>query len=221
MVEAADDAERLDELVVCSGFDASEMGLEFGECHFDGVQVWRIGWQEQEPALLPFQQVCGFEAFVGGQVVEDDDGPGFECRGKLGFDVGVERGSVHGTFDDPGCDQVGAGQSRDEGLGLPFAEWRCAEQAFTLRTSAAQPGHIGLHAGFVNEHKAMRFGAQTGLASRKPVVPDAALLSAPAFLRDQAFFYMTVRPGPAPGGSTTDRPSRHGSLPERRTARAA
>jgi hypothetical protein len=38
MVEAADVAERLDELVVCSGFDASDMGLEFGECHFDRFQ---------------------------------------------------------------------------------------------------------------------------------------------------------------------------------------
>ena len=66
----------------------------------------------------------------------------------------------------------------------------------------------------------MRFGAQTGLASREPVVPDAALLSAPAFLRDQAFLYDT--PAWTSARWIDDRStSRKGSLPERPTARAA
>ena len=65
----------MDQGVAGSGLDPSEVGFEFGECHFDRVQVGRAGGQIQEPALLPFQQCGGFEAFVGGQVVQKFGGP--------------------------------------------------------------------------------------------------------------------------------------------------
>ena len=131
------------------------MGLEFGECHFDRVQVWRIGGQEQEPALLPFQQVRGLEALVGGQIVEDDDGAGLKDGGKPGFDAGGEGGAIHRGLDHPRGDQCATGQTRDEGLGLPFPERRDAEQAVAPNATPAQAGHVGLLCDFINEHKAI------------------------------------------------------------------
>lgn len=132
-------------MVEGSGFDPSEVGFEFGERHLYRVEIGGVGGQEQEPASGCFQGFGRFGAFVGGQVVENDHGSGFKGRGELGLDVGVEGAAVHGTFDDPGCDEVGAGQAGDEGLGLPFAERGGAEQSLAHRTAAPQARHVGLY----------------------------------------------------------------------------
>ena len=119
-----------------------------------------------------------------------------------------------------GGDQVVAGQPGDKGLGLPAPERGQAEQALTYRTAPAQPGHVRLHGGFVNEHKAMRLLCHARLAVGQPVMPRLSQVRPLAFLRDQAFFYMTIRPGPTPGGSWTIRPAAHAFRPMHRTTRA-
>lgn len=53
--------------------DAPEMGFELGECHLDRVAIRAIGGQEQKPAPGLFQTLCSPCAFVGGQIIEDND----------------------------------------------------------------------------------------------------------------------------------------------------
>ena len=50
--EITDFADGLDELVEGSGTDASEVGLELGEGHPDGVEVGTAGGQEQKPTAM-------------------------------------------------------------------------------------------------------------------------------------------------------------------------
>lgn len=44
---AAGIADGLEELIEGSGTDALEVCLEFGECHFDGVEVWGASWERR------------------------------------------------------------------------------------------------------------------------------------------------------------------------------
>ena len=157
---------------------------------------------------MGFQDFGGLGAFVGCKIVQDYDGAGFQGGCELGFDIGVKGGAVHRAPDHPGRDQIGAGQARDEGLGLPFAEWGSSKQAFAHRTAAPQPRHIGFHRSFVNEHKAMRGLSHARLTARCPVKPGLPQICAPTLLRDQAFFYMTAQPGPGRDGSRKAGPSR-------------
>ena len=99
------------------------MSFEFGEGHFDRIEIGAVGRQKQEPAATLAQCFGGALALVCGQVVEDHDGSGIKRRGQLRLDVGVEGGTVHSPFDHPRRDQGVLRQSSDEGLRAPFAEF--------------------------------------------------------------------------------------------------
>ena len=141
---------------------------------FSDARVWGAGWKVTEPASAAFQDIHRPLAFAGCQVVENDDGAGAERRDErrdeLGLDAGVEGGAVDGSFDDPGCHQIGAGQTGDEGLGLglAFSAGRGAEQAVAGRAAAPQSRHVGLYRGFadadlrfIKEHRAVRGSASS------------------------------------------------------------
>ena len=66
------------------------MGLEFGEGHFDRVEVRAVRRQEQEPSSTLLKERLGFCAFVAGEVVQDHNVARMQCWGELGLDVGVE-----------------------------------------------------------------------------------------------------------------------------------
>ena len=56
--QIADVPEGLKQRVKGSGSDTSQMGLEFREGHFDGVEIGAVGGQEQEPATALSQGLC-------------------------------------------------------------------------------------------------------------------------------------------------------------------
>jgi len=73
------------------------MGLEFGEGHFDRVQMGAVGRQEQEPGASRLEAVLCSVAFVAAEVIRDDNVGPIEGGRKLGLDIEVERGSGHGA----------------------------------------------------------------------------------------------------------------------------
>ena len=77
--------------------------LSFGNA-ISGIEIGTVWRQEREPTTVSFQGLCCARAFVGGQVIEDDNGAGFEFGGRLCFDVSVECRTVHDPGDDPGRD---------------------------------------------------------------------------------------------------------------------
>ena len=76
--EFADVADGGDEIVVGSGADAPQMGLELCEGELDGVQVRTVRRQEEEPGAALSEGLGGAGALVCAEVVEDDDGAGLE-----------------------------------------------------------------------------------------------------------------------------------------------
>jgi len=102
------------------------MGLQLREGHLDGVEIGAIGRQEQEPAAMGFEHLCGGIALVGCKVVEDDDGAGFQLGDQDLFDVRVKGILVHGAGDHPRSHDPITRQPRDQGLVAPPPERRCA-----------------------------------------------------------------------------------------------
>ena len=82
------------------------MGFQFGECHFNRVQVRTVRWQEEEPAAVGVQGRLGFFVPVGGKVIEDHGGA---------FAQRMSREAS--PLDHPRRDQIGGPQPGNQGLG--------------------------------------------------------------------------------------------------------
>ena len=120
--------------------------LSFEKAISIGLRVWAVWRQEQEPTAVSFQGFCCARAFVCGQVIEDDNGTGFEFRGQLRFDICVECRAIHGPGDDPRSDQRVLCQPRDECLRSPFAK-RCRPiEPFAHRRAAPKAGQVRFRA---------------------------------------------------------------------------
>ena len=86
-----------------------------------------------------------------------------------------------------------AGQSGDEGLGLPAAKRRAAIEPFSTQAPAALPGHVGLDGGLITKDQPFRTVAHDWLAAFCPVMacPQHACALPPG--GDQAFFIGQTR----------------------------
>ena len=71
--EIADLPDGLPEFVDGAHGHGAQMRLEFGEGHFDGIEVGAVGRQKQQPSASLADGLFGGRAFVGGQIVQDDD----------------------------------------------------------------------------------------------------------------------------------------------------
>src|ERR1700735_5078930 len=76
--EIADLADGLPEFVDGAHGHGAQMRLEFGEAHFDGIEVGAVGGQKDEPSAPLADGLLGGRAFVGGQVVKMTMSP--SCR---------------------------------------------------------------------------------------------------------------------------------------------
>lgn len=76
-------------------------------------------------------------AFMDGQIVEDDNIAARQGGRKLGLDIGIEGGAVHGVVDDSLCSEPEGSQSGDKGLGSPMAERFIHVQSLATRATAA------------------------------------------------------------------------------------
>ena len=107
--EVTDFTDGFDELIEGSRADAAQICFQLREGHFDGVEVGALGGQEQEPTSVGLEHLRGGIAFVGGQVVEDHDGPRFQLGDQNLFDIRVEGIPIHGPGYDPGSHDPIAG----------------------------------------------------------------------------------------------------------------
>ena len=187
-VKITDRSDGLPESVDGSCACLAQMGLEFGEGHFDGIEIGAVGREEEEPGAACFEDGLGLFAFVGWQIVEDDHVAWPQCRGELGLDIGLEDLAVHRTIDHPGRSQAIVAQGGDEGLCAPMAERRLHLQPFATPRPPAQPGHLGSRAGFIDEHQPLGPLDHPRLTVCVPNPPCPDNVSAIGFARQQRFF---------------------------------
>jgi len=164
------------------------MGLEFGECHLDRIEIGAVGRQEEEPGTPLLEDRLGFCTLVAGQVVEDHHVARLQGRCQLGLDVGVEDLAVHGLIDHPRRDEAIAAQAGDEGLRRPVSERRPGLQASPAARAAAQTRHLGRRAGFVEEDQPVDLIAHPRLAAHFPLVTGLPYVLALGLQCQQGFF---------------------------------
>ena len=168
------------------------MRFEFGEGHFDRIEVGAVGRQEQEPTAVCLEQLSGFGAFVRCQVVEDDDGPWFQLQDQDFFDVGIERIAIHGARDNPRRHDPLARQARNQGLVAPPPEWGGPFEAQALGAPSIRAGHVRIGARLVDEDQPMGMILH-GFLPPGPVKSGFSDRRLVALLGDQPFFYMSIR----------------------------
>ena len=113
---------------------------------------------------------------------------GLQRRSELGLDIDVEDLAVHGLVDHPGRGQAIATQAGNERLRGPVPEGRMGLQPGATASSAAQTGHLGRRAGFVEEDQPVDPLAHARLAVSLPLVTRLAHVRALGLRGQQCFF---------------------------------
>lgn len=191
------------------GTEPPQVSFEFGEGHFDGIEIGAVGGQEQEPTASLAQCFGSARALVCGQVVEDDDSSGIKRRCQLRLDVGIEGGTVHSPFDHPRRDQGILRQSSNKCLSTPLAKGCRAIEPLADRCPSAQPREIRLDRRLVDEDQPVRFLAHARLTAHDPIVTGLTERGSITLDCDQSFFYMTVRRVRARGAARKAEHLRH------------
>ena len=146
-----------------------------------------IGGQEQEPATVSFEHLCGGFAFVSGKVVDDNDVAWLQLWDETLFNVRLEGVPIHGPADHLGGHDPIAGQTRDQALIAPPSKRCISLEALTAQTATIFTGHFGVGAGFVQKDQALWLFAHSLLAAG-PVMSCLSHRGLAALVGYQAFF---------------------------------
>lgn len=164
------------------------MGFEFGEGHFDGIQIGAVRRQEQEPRTPFLEDGLGLFAFMAGEIVEDHHVAALKRWSQLGFDIFLEDFSVHRPVDHPRCGQAVMAECGYEGLRSPVAEGCLHLEALAPTRTPPQARHLGRGASFVDKDQPFRALLHPWLAVCRPYTPCPHDISAIGFGRQQRFF---------------------------------
>ena len=137
------------------------------------------------------------------RLVEDHDSAWLQSGCKLGADVGFKGQPVHRALDNPRCNQAVNSQPGDKGLCVPRSKRGRGMKALPFQGPPAQASEIGLHRGFINEHKSLRgsaHGRQTVFYPVSSGVPDVGLV---ALICNEALF-LNVYPARLSARSTEE-----------------
>ena len=167
---------------------ARSRALSLAKANSMGLRSGAIGRQEQEPGALGADGRFGGGAFMGGQVVKDDDVAGLEGRSQLGFDVGLEDAPIHRRVDDEWRGERVAAQAGDEGLRLPMSERGLGEKPLAFPATAAQARHLGCRSGLVEEDQSMRLKPHLRLANADPFLARLSDVGPILLACPQSFF---------------------------------
>ena len=159
--------------------------LQFGERHFDRIEVGTVGRQKFEPRARACDRGLDLRLLVHGQVVEHNDIARSERRCEHLLHVGAKAGVVDRPIEDGRrCESVWP-QGGDNRVRLPVAAGRVIVQAHAAETAPVSTQEIGRDAAFIEIH------VLPGVAQRQPVAPAAPLsghVGAPLFVGVERFF---------------------------------
>ena len=117
----------------------------------DGVQIGRVGRQEEHLCTCGadcFPDAC---ALVAARIIHDDDIAGRKRGDEELLDPGSKALSVDRTIEHAwGIDPIGA-KGGDKGQRGPFAKWRPADELGSACASSPDRRHVGLGPGLVDE----------------------------------------------------------------------
>ena len=128
--------------------------FELGEDLFDWIEIWAVGWQEQEMRADCTDRTFGGFAFMGAKIVEDDNVTSYQCRHEYLAHIGREDIAIDRPVDHPRRIDAVMAQGGNEGQRLPVAMWHARFQPLTARSPASQGGHVRLDPRLIEEDEA-------------------------------------------------------------------
>lgn len=75
--------------------------LELSKQLLDWIEIWTVGRQEEEPRPSSSDDIADGLAFVGTEIVENDDVPRLQGFDELGCDIGTEGLRIDRAVNDP------------------------------------------------------------------------------------------------------------------------
>ena len=136
-----------------AGSRLPQMRFEFGESQFNGIEIGAIRRQVAEAIPSSRKQLADVMDFVGGEIVEDERIAMAQLRTEHPLQINREHLGIDGTFDQKGRFDAFMAQGRNEGGTLPVAVRDGAETTLAHRAATMVAGHLGVQAGFINEHQ--------------------------------------------------------------------
>jgi len=106
---------------------------------------------------------------VGGKIVDDHDIAGIERGREHLLDIGEKTFAIHRPIQNEGRRHAGKTQACGEGRRLPMAVRHGRPASLSARAAAVATGHLGVHAGLVDEDEP--FGFQLRLVLEPGTAP--------------------------------------------------
>ena len=163
----------------------AQQGFEFGEEVFDGVEVRRIGRQEDDLRTARGDGFTHPGHFVAAEVVGYHDIARLQGRTQHFLDVVKEGLAVHRAVQEPGSLDPVRAQGGDEGVGVPVTMGGVVHAALALGSPAVAPGHAGGHAGLIKKNELL---AALLLLSLSPLLSGQAHVFSFLLAGAQSFF---------------------------------
>jgi hypothetical protein len=136
-----------------AGSRLPQMRFEFGERQFHGIEIGTVRRQVADANPASRKQLADIMDFVGGEIVEDERIAHAQLRTEHPLKIGRKNLGIDGTFDQKGSFDAFMAQGRNEGGALPVAVRDGTQTTLTHRTATMLAGHLGVQAGFINEHQ--------------------------------------------------------------------
>src|SRR5271167_1354166 len=131
----------------------AQMRLEFAEGQFDRVEVWRILRKINQRCARSFDCLRDTGDLMNWKIVHEYDLAALEGWNKALLHISEKHRPVHGSLDHERCGHSALPQAAYEGDCFPMSMRSVVDQSFATRSTAAQPHHRGVRAGFVDEHQ--------------------------------------------------------------------
>ena len=136
-----------------AGRRLTQVGFEFGEGQFNGVEVRAVRRQVADTHTASREQPGDVLDFVGGKVVQDERVTLAQLRTEHVFKISRENLGIDGSFNQKGGFDAFMAQGGNEGGTLPVAVRNGTGTTLTDLTATVQAGQPGVQTRFVDKHQ--------------------------------------------------------------------
>jgi len=127
-----------------SGRRLAQMGFEFGESQFNGIEIGAVGRQVTNAHSVSREPSANILAFVRGEVVQNQRIAFTQLRTKPLLQIHRENLGIDGTFNPKWGFEAFLAQGGNQSGSLPVTVWNGPRATLTYRTAPVTASHRGV-----------------------------------------------------------------------------
>lgn len=139
------------EFIQGSGGGLTQMSLEFGEGHFNRIEVWAVGRQITQTHAPVRQNLADALDLVRGQIVQDERVARTQAWPEHLLEINREDLGIDRSVHQKRGGDLFVAQSRNKCGTLPMTVRHRAQTPLAAGTAAIQPGQLGVQTGFIDK----------------------------------------------------------------------